>query len=349
MAKKAKATEEDSNKIGLSDIIKKYGNVVSTGTQLFEKKKNLVVQSISPCWDIALNGGILEGSWTVISGNPKTGKSSLSLQIAANAQRDGRQVIYIDAEARLKNYNMVGVEGLDLEKIQIVHSDDDEQPLSAEDFLEICSSLIKMPSNVGAVCIIDSTSSLVPRGELDAETSGSLRANLPKTLSHWVKKTAQTVTSKKIIMILITHYITNTSGYGKVKIPDCGVMVQYQADTRIDFNKTDAWEEDDKKVGIIVNAEIACSSMGASGKEVRSYIRFGKGIDSIKETLELAESFGLIDKAGAWYKLDFLEEYPEHKDKSELKFQGQVRLYEFFDKNKDMLVILNKELKKILE
>lgn len=348
MAKKAKADDNDQNDISLSNIIKKYGDVISTGNQFFDRKKGLSVLKISPSWDLALNGGIQEGSWTIFSGNPKCGKSSTVLQIAANAQRDGRNVIYIDAESRLKNYNLSGVEGLDLEKIQIVHSPEDKT-LSAEEFLEICNNLIKIPRNAGAVCIIDSSSSLVPRSELDAEASGSLRATLPKLLSHWVKKTAQTVTQNKIIMILITHYITNTSGYGKVKIPDCGVMVQYQADTRIDFAKTEEWIEDGEKIGIICNVEVGCSSMGASGKEAKSYIRFGKGIDSVKETIELGELYGFINKAGAWYNLEFLENHPGYEEKSKEKFQGQVKLYDHLSNNKEIYEILQKELSEVLK
>jgi recombination protein RecA len=349
VAKKVKAGEGDGNDIGLSAIIKKYGNVISSGDQIFDKKKNLNSLNVSPAWDLALNGGLLEGSWTVISGQAKSGKSSWCLQVAANAQAEGRNVIYIDAESRLKNYNLIGTKGLDLTKIQIVHSEDGEKDLSAEDFLEIASQLMKLPQNAGAVCIIDSCSSLVPRAEMDADASATLRASLPKLLSHWVKKNAQIVTKNKILLIIITHYITNTSGYGKTKIPDCGVMVQYQADTRIDIAKTEDWEEDGKKIGIKINGEINCSSMGASGRSLVSYLRFGHGIDSVKETLELGETYGLIDKAGAWYKLDFLDEYPLHHDKKELKFQGQVRLYEFIEQNKEIYDILQIELKKVLE
>ena len=102
-------------------------------------------------------------------------------------------------------------EGLDLEKIQIVHSPEDGESLSAEDFLDIAESLMKRPENNGAVCVIDSCSSLVPRAELEESASASLRASLPKLLSHWVKKNAQTVVKNKINVLIITHYITNVS------------------------------------------------------------------------------------------------------------------------------------------
>jgi recombination protein RecA len=336
--------------VNLSDekaIQKEFGKVISDGTELIASKQNLKALSVSPSLDLALNGGLLEGSWTIISGDPKTGKSTSCLQVCKNAQDEDRPVIYIDAESRLKTYNLVGIDGLDLEKIQIVHGPDDGEQLAAEDFLKICESMIKMPKNKGAVCVIDSCSSLVPRAELEEDPSGSIRASLPKLLSHWIKKNSQTVVKNRIIVLIITHYITNTSGWGKQKIPDCGVMVQYQADTRLDISKIEPWNESDKKVGQLVHWKISCSSMGASGTECISYIKFGKGIDKDKEIIELAESFSIVEKSGSWYSLDFLE---GHKDFETVpKFQGQESLYKFLESRPDIFDMVLDRVKKVLE
>ena len=111
---------KEKKKVDLSTdkaIQKAFGKVVSKGSELLSAKADLKPISVSPALDLALNGGILEGSWTIISGDPKTGKSTTCLQICKNAQDEGRPVIYIDGESRLKAYNLVGIEGLDLEKI----------------------------------------------------------------------------------------------------------------------------------------------------------------------------------------------------------------------------------------
>jgi recombination protein RecA len=325
-------------------IQKEFGKVISAGIELVEAKKDLKVQSISPALDLALNGGMLEGSWNLVSGDPKTGKSTTCLQVCKNAQDENRPVIYVDAESRLKAYNLVGIKDLDLEKIQVVHGPDDGEQLAAEDFLKICESMMKMPKNKGAVCVIDSCSSLVPRAELEEDPSANLRASLPKLLSHWIKKNAQTVVKNKIIVLIITHYITNTSGYGKIKVPDCGVMVQYQADTRMDIARIEPWLEGDKKIGQLVHWKVTCSSLGASGTECVSYLKFGKGIDKNKEIIELAESFSIIDKSGAWYTLEFLENSKEFKEPP--KFQGQAKLYDFLESRPD---IFNMVLEKVQE
>lgn len=340
---------KEKKKVDLSNdkaIQKAFGKVISRGSELISTKKSLKPVSVSPALDLALNGGLLEGSWTVVSGDPKTGKSTTCLQVCKNAQDEGRPVIYIDGESRLKAYNLVGIEGLDLEKIQIVHSPEDGESLSAEDFLDIAESLMKRPENNGAVCVIDSCSSLVPRAELEESASASLRASLPKLLSHWVKKNAQTVVKNKINVLIITHYITNTSGYGKVKVPDCGVMVQYQADTRLDISKIEPWEENNKKIGQLVHWKINCSSMGSSGAECISYIKYNKGIDKEKEIIELAESFGIIEKAGAWYCIPFLSTLDEFKESP--KFQGQSKIYEFLVERKDIFDLIKNQVKEMI-
>lgn len=347
MPKKQKVEIQETVNLA-KDIIKRYGHVISAGVRILEKKKNLRTITVSPSFDLSLNGGILEGSWTIISGDPKTGKSSTCLQICANGQKEGRNIIYLDGESRLKDYNLVGIEGLDLDTIQIIHSPDDSPPLSAEDFLNILETLLKMPENEGAIAVIDSCSALVPRSELDSEASGTIRASLPKLLAHWIKKNAQTIVKQKIALLIITHYITNTSGYGKTKIPDCGKYLQYQADTLIDCKKCEPWEEAGVKVGQIIEWDISCSSKGASGKKCISYLRYGKGIDFIQEILVLGEELGLIDKAGAWYTLPFLDGEVENYEVSNYRFQGQAKLYEYLNTNPDIFNILNKKVKEML-
>lgn len=341
--------EKTKKKVDLSSkkaIEKNFGKVISSGDELLAVKQAIKSLSISPSLDLALNGGLLEGTWNIISGDPKTGKSTTCLQVCKNAIDEGRPVIYIDGESRLKKYNLVGIQGLDLSKIQIVHSPEDGPALAAEDFLKIAESMMKLPENKGAVCVLDSCSSLVPRSEMDEDPSGTIRATLPKLLAHWIKKNAQIITRNKIIMMIITHYITNTSGWGKQKVPDCGLMLQYQADTRLDIAKIDPWEEDGKKIGQIITWKINCSSMGASGTECASYIRYDMGIDKSKEVIEIAESIGVVEKSGAWYSVPFLKD--SHGFVDAPKFQGQAKIYAFLQERPDIFDIIVNKVKEAL-
>ena len=123
-------------------------------------------------------------------------------------------------------------------------------------------------------------------------------------------------------------------------------MVQYQADTRLDIGKIEPWEEGGKKIGQLVNWKIGCSSLGSSGTECVSYIKFGKGIDKDKEIIELAESFGIVDKAGAWYSLPFLEGREGYEEAP--KFQGQAKIYDFLVENKSVYTEVEDQVREML-
>ena len=321
------------------DIIKKHGHVVSTGEKVFSEKSNLETISVSPAIDIALGGGIKEGSWVILTGDPKTGKTTTALQIAATCQKEGRPVIYLDAEGRLKAMNLGGVEGLDLSKMRVIHSD--EEPLSAEKFLDIALKLVSSKEFERCVCIIDSTSSLIPEKELAEDLSGSFRAGLPKILAVFCRKMGQIIPKQKATMIIITHFIANTSGYGASRLPDCGRKIQYQADTRMEVKNIKSWESGSVQIGQQINWKIVCSSMGGPGTMCTSWLRYGKGLDGTQEMLQISCEIGLISKAGAWYNCDFMGEDAK-------KFQGQDKLHQFLKENPETLKELEKQVKEML-
>lgn len=282
-----------------------------------------------------------------------THNTTTAMQIAFNCQQEGRPIIYINAEGRLSEMNF-DVDGLDPEKMIIITAED--EPISAEVFLEITLKLISAKENEGALCIIDSVSSLIPSKELDEDVTGSMRPGLPKILSNFVKKAGQIVPNNKITMVMITHLITNTSGYGPSKMADCGVKIQYQADTRLEVKSIAPWMEGEtNQIGQAVNWKIHYSSMGATGIECQSWIRYGKGLDKTQELLILGEEMGLISKAGAWFTCDYVREdpnfatlFPGEDVEKFAKFQGQEKLYNFLDTNEQALKLLNDKIREML-
>lgn len=350
----------------ISKIVKEYGNIISTGASILEQKKNYKVISVSPAIDIALGGGIREGSWLTLTGDPKSGKTTTAMQIASNCQKEGRPIIYLDVEGRLKDMNFE-VSDLDPENMHIIHPED--KPIPAEDFLDIAYKMLSHPDYHGAVLIIDSISSLMPAKELDGDMSPG-RAGLPKILSVFTKKMGQLLPRQRGLIIAITHFIANTAGFGASKMADGGCKIQYQADTRMEIKsggeKVSAvtpWLNSNKdRIGQVVNWKIVCSSMGPPGGQVQSWIRYGHGIDMTQEILILAMDIGLIEKSGAWMTCSFISEYPEiaKKIKPELntddsesilkafKFQGQDSLYGFLNENKELVTILEKKIKEML-
>lgn len=324
-----------------ADFKKKYGKYIKTGDKLLEKRKTYQTLKTTPALDIALNGGIKEGSWVMISGDPKKGKTTLVMQIVKNAQDEGRPVMYLNVEGRLKEKNFE-VEGLDPSKMQIVEAED--KPLSAETYFDIARAFIENPENEGGVLIIDSLSSLIPAKDLDEDISGMTRPGLPKVISDFCKKLGQIVPNQRFFVIAITHMITNTSGYGKTKNADGGVKIQFQADTRLEVKSSTPWEVGNEKIGMKTTWEVLESSIGAPYKIAEVWNRFGKGIDKIQEVLTLGCELGLISKSGSWYYLDFIQKEGEER----IKFQGQEKIHEYLKNNPESYQILESKLKEML-
>ena len=324
-------------------IAKKYGDVFRTGEVVFEETKNLQVIPVSPAIDVALGGGIKEGSWVILTGDPKTGKTTTALQFASNCQKEEygkRKVLFINAEGRLKAMNLEGVHGLNREEILVVDSSDG--PMPAEDYLNIVVKYVTQQPN--CVVIIDSISSLIPSKELSEDVEAQFRPGLPKILSIFTKKLANIVPKQRAIVIMINHFIANTSGMGmKRKIPDGGVKIRYQADTLMEVAYTKKWEASSgNQIGQLVHWRVGCSSAGGfPGGEAQSWLKYGHGLDYTQELINLGYEFGLISKSGSWYRCEFIEG-------DDGKFQGQQKLAQFLEDNPKHLNELDKKIKEML-
>lgn len=287
-------------------------------------EKDKIIVPVSPKLDIGLNGGVPEGSWVIVSGKAKLGKSTLALTIAKNAQKLGKKVYYFDIENRIKKTSLEGIEGLDLseEKFQLIRSKQNNI-ISAEENLEIAENLLKTEPNL--VVIIDSASSLCSAGEYDAEITSQARNPGPKLLSTFTRKLAAVVPVQDSIVIIIQHLIANTSGYGPAMMEDGGNKIQYQCDVKLRGRGFSKWEDGEKQIGQNITWDVVYSALGSPGATVESYLRYGSGIDEIWESIELGCDLGLIIKGGAWFTLDYLPTAD--------KVQGQKKVWELLKNN----------------
>ena len=360
------AKKKTSNSKSINQLLDQYSEIIHTGTEILQQRQNFKTISVSPAIDIALGGGIREGSWLTLTGDPKSGKTTTAMQIGANCQKEGRPVIYLDAEGRLKEMNFE-VPDLDPGKMAVIAPQN--EPIPAEKFLDVAYKMMTHKDYQGAVLIIDSISSLMPEKELDGDFSPT-RAGLPKILSIFTKKIGQLLPRQKGLVIAITHYIANTAGYGKAKMSDGGNKIQYQADTRMEIaggekiSAVKPWLNAAKteRVGQVVNWKIICSSMGAPGGQVQSWIRYGHGIDKVQELLMLSCDLGLIEPRGSWFNMSFMNECkdlakeikPELNTDNEealisaFKFQGQDKVYKFLQENPKLIAFLEKTIKEML-
>lgn len=350
-------------------LVKKYGeDVVKSGKEVFEEIKNKQIIPVSPCLDYALGGGIQEGSWVQMIGDPKSGKTTTALQIAANAQKEAygsRDVWYINVEGRLNRKNLEGIAGLDVDKIHVFESP--SETLSAEKYLGAIERIVK--ECPGSVIIIDSVSSMIAQKDLDEEVRGDYRPGLQKILSNFTKKLGGVVPKQGVIIIMITHYISNISGYGKKKVADGGVKIQYQADTILEISRVQPWKIDDKadsqQVGQCILWKVVTSSAGGfTGGGAVSWLRYGVGLDKKQELFSQAVDFDIIEQAGAWYTCHFAIDSPEsiadilsEKEVDPLdedavlrffKFQGQAKLLDFMNEYPQLWDLLDNTMREIL-
>lgn len=289
----------------MDSINKKYGSIIESGTKVLETLDTYEVLSVSPALDIALGGGLREGSCVILNGDPKAGKTTTALHFAAKAQQKGKRVFYLNTEGRLTKENFRGIEGLDSEAIQIVQTTESQPVVSAEKYLNTLEMLIKQEPNL--VAIVDSTSNMVPQDELEGEIRTGVRNGLPRLLSMFFKRISGDVARTKAIVIFITHNIANTSGsrFAPNKMSDCGNMLQYQAGTNMVITHRGKWEvpkESGNHVGQVANWKIVTSAAGGTPNSIAaSWIRYGIGIDEVQELATIATDFALVSVKGAWY------------------------------------------------
>lgn len=303
------------------EIIEQYGDIFTKGQAFLDKPKRII--SVSPALDIILGGGIPEGSYVVFSGNPKCGKTVLSLHFAGNAQKLGKQVFYFNIEGRLKERDLRGIQTLDATKVEVVES----RPgniLTAEKYLQVAERLIRdIP---GCIIILDSVSQLCTEkeqtnevGELGRNTQGILMGNFCRKISNIVPV-------NNTVVISIAHLINNTGGMGIGYIETGGRKQAYQLDVKMRARLVEDWKsgtgEDAEQIGQIVTWETESTALNMPpGRKTKSYLRYGTGIDEMIETVQCCLSFGLISKSGAWFTII--------EDGVEKKIQGENKLVEY--------------------
>lgn len=321
-----------SDKLGKA-ITKEYGeNIIRMAGDVFDKPKMVI--PVSPAIDIALNGGLQEGTFNTFTGVAKSGKSSLSLWIASKAQQErygGRTVYYSNAEGRLKERDLKGIPGLDMSRFHVIGSTKKVR-LTAEKHLSIAERVLI--DDPGCMWICDSFSALATEKELTSGMDEMQRADGAKLLAKFCRRIGEIVSLNDCIVIGMTHLSANVSGYGAAYTEGGGMKIAYQADNKLRIKKFEPWRlnEDGKQIGQIVTWQCICSALGPPGMEVQSYLRYGHGIDEVYEVASFGIDLGLVDKAGSWLT---------YKD---TKVQGKEKLVAHLQENPELISVLRNEV-----
>jgi recombination protein RecA len=308
-----------------AQIIKEHGEVILSAEQFFVKPKPVV--SFSPSWDYG-TGGIPQGSWVVMNGPPKSGKSNNVFQLMANAQQQlGMKGVIAPVEGRLKLRDMKNIHNLDwsADKLEILYSTEDNI-LSAEKQLEILDSKMRAEKNL--IVFIDSFSALIEE-ERHTEFGKKTRGQLGQILYNFCSRNAHVVPLRDHIIIGITHTIANTGNGPSTKVERMPTAMGYQNDIKIKsvWPYKQAWlDAQGNQIGIKSKWEIENHATNVTaGRIIESRFLFGHGISHEAELMDFGIDLGIIEKAGSWFKF--------RKD-GEVVLQGQGWA-DFFDKLSD--------------
>jgi len=364
MAKKISKFKDDPI---LNNLISKWGDMIQEGGKVLENLNNHKVIPVSPSLDIALGGGLKEGTVVVMTGDPKTGKTVTALSFAAQAQKHGKEIFYFDVEGRITDYNLTQIKGLDHKAVKRIGPTEEMPVMSAEKYLNILEALIKQRGDI--VVIVDSLSNMLPQDELDGEIRTGIRNALPRLSAQFFKRVSGDIPRMGAICIFITHNIANTGGsrFSPSKMSDGGNMLQYQAGTNMVITHRGKWESSSgKDVGQVAHWKIKTSAAGGTPNSLAdSWIKYGVGIDHVQEIAQIASELSLIKKAGAWYTITAginnadnpiiknILNKNDVKDDTEsiekfFKFQGMQNLTEFLENNQEVCDIIYDDIKELM-
>ncbi len=278
------------------EITKELGNnIIVKGSEIIERPRTII--PVSPRINQALNGGIPEGSWVILAGEPKAGKTLTALHFAKKCQEErygGRNVYYLNIEGRLKKRDILGIPGIDAERLTIIESTEDKI-LSSQDFLTIAEKILHTDKR--CLVIFDSVSQLCEEKALINGIGTETRGGGAKLMSQFTAQMANVVPVKNSIVICILHVLANTSGWGSNTFEKGGNSIQFQVDVKLRVQGAPVLRKVSDKsppFGQIVTWKCLSSALGPPHRVCESYIRYGEGVDEIHEAILDAKDIGLI-------------------------------------------------------
>ena len=305
------------------DIVKEYGDVIHDPSSIIDQKLKII--SVSPKIDIALGGGVPEGSLFIMTGPEKVGKTVTALAFCANAQQDKRKIYYGNVEGRLRKRDIEGIKELDsdAEKIKIIGSTQGNI-LSAEKYLGIFDQIIHTQPDT--VCVIDSFSALASDAELKGDLTDQQVMSVQKVLAKFCRRIAPALPINKVTVVGITHLMANVStfGRGKAKVEKSGTALKYQVDVKLHASHLSPILQGDTQIGQTIHWQVVTSAIGPPGQKVDSHIKYGRGIWKEMELADLLIDFGIVKKSGAWLTLP-----------NDEKMQGKNNLAKYLEDNPD--------------
>lgn len=315
----------------LSQIEKQFGkgSVMKLG-QKDAAVKVPVIPTGSISFDLSLGiGGFPRGRVVEIFGPEATGKTTLAIHVIAEAQKQGGQAAFIDAEHALDPKYAANI-GVDVDSLLI------SQPDYGEQALEIAEVLVR--SGAVDVIVVDSVAALVPKAELEGEMGDAHMGLQARLMSQALRKLTAIVSRSKTCFIFVNQ-IREKIGFflGSPETTTGGRALKFYTSLRVDIRRIATLKEGDKVIGNRVKVKIVKNKMAPPFRLAQFDIIFGEGISKEGDLVDCGVDTGLIEKAGTWYSY-----------KGERIGQGRESVKRLLKENEELAAQLDMEIRKEL-
>lgn len=290
------SNKKDALETAMKNIERTYGkgSIMRLGDSM-----NLSVEVIptgSLALDLALGiGGVPKGRIIEIYGPESSGKTTLALHILAQAQKQGGEVAFIDAEHALDPAYARAL-GVNIDDLLI------SQPDTGEQALEITEALVR--SGAIEVVVVDSVAALVPKTEIEGEMGDAYVGLHARLMSQALRKLAGAISKTNCIVVFINQLREKVGVmYGNPEVTTGGRALKFYASVRIEVRRTETLEENKEKVGNHTKAKVVKNKMAPPFREAEFDIMYGEGIAHTGELIDLGVKLDLVQKSGSWFAM----------------------------------------------